>query len=756
MTKRRLTPARAAMAAPLLLALTLGAMRVGLLPGALLERAERATVDARFLQRGPRPVSPEIAVVLVDDPSFTADPVAFERRAGWARLVDGLAAEGAKVVAIDALFIAPESLVSAAAVHAVRSRAQVQGRPPPDALVALGRFVDGGVPAVEDGGGVPLEDAALLDALEPELRGDEVLSASLSRADVVLGAHLGLDGNDAERVGPPRGRFGQVEEGALQLPTARSAQIPMAPFVRASKAVGFISVEEDESRTVREMTFALRYGEHLYGSLAVQGVTRLLGLERSQLAWDGPARTVRLGSEHTLALDAHHRLTVDYAGPAGTFPTFSAIDVVTHRIPRGALAGKLVFVGLGGLGQDVVRTPFGPAPGVELHASAAEALLRGRSLHRVDPGLEYLLAWLLGLLAALAWLPRLPLSEPQRFLAGPLVALGWVAFTFQRFGQGSWWALVGPTLVILGTSVVALAVAYLGEGAERRALRETFSRYLGEDVLAELARNPASVRLGGERRHLTMLFSDIRSFSSFSERLQPEQLVSLLNEYLTPMTRAVLIEGGLLDKYIGDAVMAVFGAPVVQPDHVVRGLDSALRMHAAMPPVVARFASAGVPLAIGIGINSGEVVVGNMGSEERFDYTVAGDAVNLASRLEGLTKTYGAFCLVGQATRIHAPAAYRFREVDRVQVKGKTEAVAIHELLGGPGHEIARYEAMDRFEAGRAAYDAGDFEAARGHFEAFAAANPHDAVAPLHLERMEEFGFKAPTGWNGVHTFTTK
>jgi adenylate cyclase len=345
----------------------------------------------------------------------------------------------------------------------------------------------------------------------------------------------------------------------------------------------------------------------------------------------------------------------------------------------------------------------------------------------------------------------------QVFGALGVLAVWLVASALLFSRQSLWLPWVMPGLSITLTSLVGLALSYASEAGQRRQLKKAFGHYVGDDVLAELIRHPEKLALGGEKRTLTVFFSDIRDFTTLSEKLSPVELVAFLNTYLSPMTQAVLSQGGLLDKYIGDAVMAVFGAPVPRVDHADQALSCVLQMHAELATLNAgalqRF---NLKVAIGVGINTGDMVVGNMGSAERFDYTVAGDSVNLASRLEGLSKVYGVYCLVGDGTRRAAGATFTFRELDLVQVKGKHEAVPVHELLAGPGLIVARWEAMDSWNTGLAAFRAGKLPEARTAFGDFAKANPGDLAVQRYLERLAELPELAPADFQPVTTFKSK
>ena len=329
-----------------------------------------------------------------------------------------------------------------------------------------------------------------------------------------------------------------------------------------------------------------------------------------------------------------------------------------------------------------------------------------------------------------------------------------IVVSTMALAAGQWVALVGPLAATILSASTTLVTAYATEGAERRRLRSAFAHYLAPAIIDELMQNPAALALGGARRQATLLFSDIRGFTTMSESLAPEALTLLLNAYLTPMTRAVLAQRGFVDKYIGDAIMAVFGAPAPTTDHSERALSAAVAMHQELLTLRQTLRA---DLDCGVGLNTGEVVAGNMGSDERFDYTVIGDAVNLASRLEGLTRRYGVFCIVGPTTRAEASTGFTFRELDLVRVKGREQPVAIHELLSGPGHAIAAYVGVDVFNAGVIAFRAGEFAVAHSAFASFAASNPADTVAGLYLSRLQSLGNDvAGPDWDGVFDHADK
>jgi adenylate cyclase len=431
-----------------------------------------------------------------------------------------------------------------------------------------------------------------------------------------------------------------------------------------------------------------------------------------------------------------------------SFPTWSAVDVLRGTLPKDALRNRAVLLGFTYLTHDVSPTPFdGSAPGLEVHATAVDNLLANDVMRRAPAWADALWALCLGLLAALSF-SRIGLQRASLRVLVPMLLFVVTAVVAQAaFTRGVWLAFAAPATTAVLASSAALVTAYVSEGVERRRLRKAFAHYLADEIIDELMSNPQALTLGGARRQVTLLFSDIRGFTTLSEKMAPEALSRFLNAYLTPMTQAVLSERGFVDKYIGDALMAVFGAPAPSQDHPDRALGAAVRMHQELGKLRI---SLDADLDIGVGINTGEAVAGNMGSAERFDYTVIGDAVNLASRLEGLTKKYGVFCIVGDDTKKLAAPHFQFREIDRVRVKGRSQPVAIHQLLAGPGHVIAACVDVDEWHAALTAFRDGDFVAAHAAFASHAQKNPDDEVARLFMTRLAALPTTAPSGWDGV------
>ena len=356
----------------------------------------------------------------------------------------------------------------------------------------------------------------------------------------------------------------------------------------------------------------------------------------------------------------------------------------TPEVSLETFRGKVVFVGSSGAGLfDTRANPFGPNdPGVLIHATLADNLLTGDFLSRA-PALANVAAIVLAaLLAGLA--VSLITAAWWSAAAGLGLAALYVGLAFALFRSGVWLDAATPTLGILLTFTGGMAVNYMTEGRKKRQIREMFSKYVAPEYVAQLAEDPSKLDLSGRRAELSILFSDIRGFTSISEKMQPHEVIEFLNEYLSQMAAIVKHSGGTLDKFIGDAVMAFWGEPVRHADHAVRAADCALAMRDATAALARRWVAEGKPdIRIGIGINTAEVVVGNIGSlEHKLDYTVIGDGVNLASRLESQNKEFGTTIIISEFALAKLDDRYDVRQLGDVKVKGKEKPVAIYELLG--------------------------------------------------------------------------
>lgn len=460
-------------------------------------------------------------------------------------------------------------------------------------------------------------------------------------------------------------------------------------------------------------------------------------------------------------LDGSRRLLLHFAGQGGLHETYGAAAVVQSglQLAQGeaptldpaVFSNAYVLVGVSAPGaMDVCATPVSRVtPGAQVHATVLDNLLSRRFLRDAPRGWFTLAALLLSCAAAALVLRAQRVR--QAALAYLVCLPAPVAASFVGYACGAWWPLVAGFLAVAFALIGATLVNYATEGRQRAFIRNAFRHYLGDEVIEQLLADPGRLRLGGEKRELTIFFSDIESFSSISEKLSPEALTSLLNEYLSDMSAIIKEEGGYLDKYIGDAVVAFWNAPLPQADHAARACRAALRCQRKLAEKRPDFErQAGVALRARIGIHTGLVTVGNMGSYERFNYTILGDAANLASRLEGANKAFGSFILVSESTWLAAGEGWVGRELAKLRVVGRESPVRVYELAGFPGEERPGF--WQDFDSGRALAEAGRFEEARSVF----AHRPEDPAARAYAVRCERLARQSETGWSGVWELTEK
>lgn len=366
--------------------------------------------------------------------------------------------------------------------------------------------------------------------------------------------------------------------------------------------------------------------------------------------------------------------TINFAGPAGSFPTYSVSDFLQDKISSESLRNKIILIGATASDlHDVVPVPVGNGlmAGIEWHANVLDNILLRRPLTIIPR--VYVIS--LGLLIAVI------IMVINNFLLGLLMIIILPLISFFLLSSGfNFPYFFNSVAVIVAVAARGLYQWYVVE-MEKRKLRRTMQNYFSPQVLEKILRDPASLKLGGERREITILFSDIRSFTTITETTSPEILSALLHEYFTEMTEEILATDGVLDKFIGDAVMAFWGAPLAQPDHARRAVNAALGMMRRLAKLQIRWQEKGWPYVdIGIGIHTGLATVGNMGSAKRFDYTIIGDSVNIAARLEGLNKEYKTHIIISEETKKRLDGARDARPIGEVTVKGKTVPVKIFSL----------------------------------------------------------------------------
>jgi len=625
--------------------------------------------------------------------------------------------------------------------------------------------------------GMPELPGAVREALATLPSNDVKFAESLKRTNAVLALALlrgAREGEAADVPSPPIAVRGPPGADAKpHLVGARAALANIDVLHKTAKGAGIITHNPEFDGVVRRMPAIYRVGDAIHTALAIELIRVATG-GRTLVVRTGPDGIENIvfagvgGPSIVVPTDRRGRLWVHFS-PHDPKRYVSARHVLDGSLPRDRLEGRLILVGTSAVGLlDIRATPLtGGMPGVEVHAQLIENILYQDHISRpfYADAVEFFTAVLLSLILIVV-LPRLGASRTliSGLALGAIICGGaWLMFAQKGL-------LFDVTFPLACSLVVFSALSffnYLREERQRQWVRSAFTHYLAPAIVDQLARQPERLNLGGEMRPMTLLFSDVRGFTGISERFDAAGLTAFMNRYLTPMTDAIMARGGTVDKYIGDAIMAFWNAPLADAQHArnacLAALDMLDRLAALNAELAAEAAKAGaepIKIAIGVGLNSAVCCVGNMGSQQRFDYSVLGDGVNLAARIEGQTKAYGVAILMGEDTQAAAPELAAL-EVDLIRVKGKTAPSRIYTLLGGAerarSDEFAKLaEAQGQFLA---AYRRGDWIAAVGACRKVRtlAGGALDGLSEVYLRRIEAFRANPPPeGWDGVYTAETK
>lgn len=697
----------------------------------ILKRLDLLLYDLRFrLMPRPEPKhSPNIVIVDIDEQSLQAIERWPWRRQTLANLMVSLKDQGALLVGLDIVFPERENNI----VEQVLSEADI----PPH-----------------------LQDILLNQ--KHRFAGDQALSSSVSELESVTGFILHTA--EKTRLGhlPTGTQIGNDQQNLLVNMPGYSANF--SELQQQALGGGFLSVFPDTDGVIRKAPLILRHGDKLFSSLGVEMITQFLLIDPPKPIFGGSDQSAVLEgiefNDRFIATDPTGQVLVPFFGNTGKFTYYSASDIMLNKLPADSLEGSLVLIGTSALGlADLKTTPFGTGfPGVETHATIMEALL-----HFPIPATP---DWEHGATLLLIIIVGSVLSIILPFLSAIRMAFTWLITVLSLIGINFWlwhtqyiaFPLASLLFVLFAVGLINLAFGFMRETSNRRQMQDMFGQYVAPDHIKRLlSDNTAESSFSGETKHMTVLFSDIRGFTKLSESLSATDLKNLLNRFFTPMTEIIFTQNGTIDKYVGDMIMAFWGAPLDDDNQEFHAVTAALLMQEKVIEVNKVFATEGLPkIGIGIGINSGPMNVGDMGSQYRRAYTVLGDSVNLGSRLESITKFYGVGILVSEST-MNKVDNVLFRCIDHIIVVGKEEPIKIYEprcFNDSASQEDIQLE--QNYQQAREAYLQKEWHHAQQLFLALKEHEPSCKLHDIYLQRIEKYRNGVEENWCGIFRHTSK
>lgn len=714
---------------------------LGLYAPPMLERLDALLYDLRFrLTLDPPAKAQKIVIVDIDERSLAAEGRWPWSRARMGDMLEALYANGVVITGFDVTFAEPE-------------------RNPVDEVLTD--------PAVSSrAGGLLRAERARFDA-------DAAFAKDIAKGETVLGFFLHNDAEGGIGVLPPPLLTVEPEVGdQLLIPALQGFAGNQPVLQEAAIGGGSLTTEPDVDGVVRRSPMVYRVGNDLHPSLSLEIARRFLDASHIELQTAEQQGAIVLEAvrvdNNVIPTDARGRAVVPYRGKARSFPYIPATDVLRGTLSdrqKQQLDGAIVLVGTSALGlKDLRSTPLETGyPGVEVHANLLDAIIgsvppENRFWYRPDyePGATVVLILLLGLMIVLIQ-PRLQAGGQlvfSVFTIGVVIAINYALWIYAKVD----FPLSPPLVTVTALNLLFVVLGFLEETQRRAQMHNMFGQYVAPAHIDRLLEHPEQVSFEGESREMTVLFSDVRSFTTISEKLTAQGLKQLLNRYFTPITKIIFDNQGTIDKYVGDMVMAFWGAPLDDPKHAAHAVDSALAMLKKVDELKNEFGAEGLPrIDVGVGINTGTMNVGDMGSSYRRAYTVLGDAVNLGSRLEGATKQYGLRLLVGEGTAAQCPD-HVLRLVDRLQVKGKTEPVKVYEPLCRKSEATPELLAnVDRWHRALEHYAAQRWDAAEDELGELLSLEPDCKLYAIFLERIAHMrADPPPVDWDGVYILTEK
>lgn len=711
---------------------------------------ELKTLDLRMVSRGQLATSGQVVIAAIDEKSLKEIGRWPWSRTVIAQLLDTFKKYGVKAVGFDVVFSEPDTNSSLQTIDQISRELAAQG----------------------------LQNARLSQILKGKRQAansDAVLAKAIERANnVTLGyffhttkkdvEHLKQEDIDRKETLVGNSRYPIVQTRAepdkYNMIYAYAAEPSLPELSDVAVNSGYFNAFPDPDGVIRWAPLVMKMGENYYFPMSIATLLQYLDMPAIKLVLNEVGVESIQIEDVQIPVDESGRLLINYLGPAKTFPHYGITDILHGRLSPELFRDKIVIIGATATGiYDLRVTPHSNVyPGVEIHANIIDNILRQNFLQHSAWAtfLDICSIIILGLVVGIV-IPRVKALNGVIFIL-IMMSVFVVANAFAFIHSRLWLNMVYPILTMATIYLMITVYRYVTEEREKKKIRGAFQYYLTASVMEEILKDPSKLKLGGDKKDLTVMFSDIRGFTTISEKLTPQELVHLLNEYLTAMTDIVFKYNGLLDKYIGDAIMAVWGDPVEQPDHALRGCNTALDMMKTLSALQEKWRQEGWPhVDIGIGVNSGDMVVGNMGSDMRFDYTVMGDNVNLSSRLEGINKEYGTHIVLSEYTHERVKAAMFCRELDSVRVKGKKLPVKIYELICDR-KDAAPHEAYVRvFEDGLAKYKEAEWDEGIALFRKVLELRPDDPPSLLYIDRCEALKEHPPEGvWDGVFTMTKK